>query len=267
VITLARYYRAGSRLGLLQAFQYRGATFLELVGFFIEPAVYLSVWRTVAEAQGGSIGSYTSGELAAYYIVWSLVRVMNLAFTPYGWEWRIRGGRLNDFLSKPINPFHRDFSFFAGQKVVWILLWLPAAAVLTLTFRPTLSPNLGEVLAFLVAIWLGFAVRFTMLYLMGMITFWTTRAGAAFQMIMAGELLLSGRLVPLELMPDWVERLAGFLPFQWSFQFPIEVLIGRLTTAEIIGGFGLQLLWAGAMGAAFALVWRRATKRYTAVGG
>lgn len=264
---LLRYYRAGSRIGVLRDLQYRGSTFLYLVGFLVEPTVYLTVWTTVAEAQGGSVGTYSTGQLAAYYIVWTLVRVMNLAYTPYGWEWRIRGGRLNEFLSQPIHPFHRDFSFFIGSKVIWLLLWLPVAGVLSWTFKPDLSPTLTQIAGFAVAIWGGFAVRFVLLYLMGLVSFWTTRASALFEIIMAGELLLSGRLVPIELMPEWTQRLAAVLPFKWSFQFPIEVLIGRLETADIVAGIGTQILWSLGLGVVLAVVWKFAIKRYAAVGG
>ena len=59
-----------------------------------------------------------------------------------------------------------------------------------------------------------------------MITFWTTRVSAIFELFIAAELLLSGRLVPLPLMPDWAQDIAAFLPFQWSFYFPIESLVG-----------------------------------------
>ena len=44
---------------------------------------------------------------------------------------------------------------------------------------------------------------------------------------MTFELLFSGRLVPLSLMPDWAQRLADVLPFKWTFGYPIEALIGR----------------------------------------
>jgi len=264
---LLRYYRAGSRIGVLRDLQYRGSTFMYLVGFLVEPTVYLTVWTAVANAQGGTVGTYSTGELAAYYIVWTLVRVMNLAYTPYGWEWRIRGGRLNEFLSQPIHPFHRDFAFFIGSKVIWLILWVPVALLLSLTFKPTLSPNLIEIGGFAVAIWGGFAVRFVLLYLMGLVSFWTTRASALFEIIMAGELLLSGRLVPIELMPEWVQQLASWLPFKWSFQFPIEVLIGRLSPGDIVAGIGIQLLWASGLGVVLAVVWRFAIKRYAAVGG
>jgi ABC-2 type transport system permease protein len=264
--SLSRYYIAGARIGFQREVQYRAAALMMLIGFLIEPVVYLAVWTSVSEAQGGSIAGYSTGALAAYYIVWTLVRVYNLAFDPNAWEWRIRRGRMNEFLSQPIHPFHRDASYFMGSKIVWTVMWIPVAAVLTLAFQPSIEWELGNILAFLVAIWGGFAVRFVLLYLMGMVNFWTTRGAAVFGIIVAGELLLSGRLVPLQLMPDWVERLAGWFPFKWTFQFPIEVFIGRLDATEILTGLVAQVAWAAGLGLAFAWVWKHAIKRYAAVG-
>ena len=262
-----RYYRAGARIGFQRDIQYRTMTFVFLLAFMIEPIIYLAVWQNVAVSQGGSVGGYSVAALAAYYITWTLVRVFNLAFDPYAWEWRIQRGRLNDFLSMPIHPFHRDFSFFIGGKVVWTALWLPVAVVLTLIFRPDFNLSLFNVVAFVVAIWGGFAVRFVLLYLMGLANFWTTRASAVFGVVIAGELLLSGRLVPLSLMPEWVDSLASWLPFKWTFQFPIEVLIGRLASSAVWSGLGAQLLWAAGMGVALWWGWKKAIVKYAAVGG
>ncbi len=263
---IVRYYLAEMRNAILHELQYRTAAFMLLVGFLIEPIVYLVVWRTVAEAQGGAIGGYTADGFTAYYIVWTLVRAMNLALTPYAWEWRIREGRLSDLLMKPIHPFHRDFAFFAGSKFVWIIMWIPIAIVLYLTFQPNVEPTLFQWLTFAIAIWGGFAVRHMVLFLMGLLNFWTTRASAFFETVIAAELLLSGRLVPLSLMPDWVQSLANWLPFQWTFQFPIEVLIGRLEPNEVWAGLGAQVIWVLILSGAIALTWKRAARRYTAVG-
>jgi hypothetical protein len=38
-----------------------------------------------------------------------------------------------------------------------------------------------------------------------------------------------------------VQSVSNWLPFQWSFQFPIEVAIGRLSNVEILQGIGMQL--------------------------
>ena len=69
---------------------------------------------------------------------------MNIVFTPYGWEWRIQKGELSAMLLQPIHPLHQDLSFFAGWKVVVIVLWLPLALILSLAFHPTLTPSTHE---------------------------------------------------------------------------------------------------------------------------
>lgn len=264
--SLARYYRAGMRFGFQREIQYRMRTFLMLFGFMIEPTIYLVVWTSVANSQGGQIAGLTTGTLAAYYIVWTLVRVFNLAFAPDAWEWRIREGRMNEFLSQPIHPFHRDFTFFAGAKFVWTLAWIPVAAFLTLVFNPVFEWSVIDVIGFVIAVWGGFTLRFVMLYSLGMINFWTTRGSAIFGTFVAAELVLSGRLVPLELLPGWVADVAAWLPFKWTFQFPIDTLIGRLEPAEIAQGIAFQAVWALSLGLLFTLIWRRAIRKYGAVG-
>jgi ABC-2 type transport system permease protein len=99
-----------------------------------------------------------------------------------------------------------------------------------------------------------------------MITFWTTRVSAIFELYMALELLLSGRLVPLSLMPPWVQTVSLFLPFQWTFNFPIEALIGRLSTQGLVAGLGMQALWIAGGSVLLALFWRVSIRHYTAVG-
>lgn len=266
-MSIVRYYLAEARNGLLHEFQYRVTAFIGLVGFLIEPVVYLAVWRSVAIAQGGAVGDYGLNELTGYYIAWSLVRAMNLALTPYSWEWRIRGGRLNEFLMRPVHPFHRDFAFFAGQKPVWIIMALPLAAIMWLTFRPELSLSAVGLAGFFVAIWLAFTIRHMFLFLLGSVNFWTTRTSALFELNVALELMLSGRLVPMSLMPTWVQNVSTFLPFRWTFQFPIEAVIGRLSQAEILTGLVVQGAWIAGLALLIRMVWGRAIRRYTAVGG
>ena len=147
-----------------------------------EPIVYLVVWTTIADQQGGSVQGITAGEFAAYYIVWTLVRNMNIVFTPYGWEWRIREGELSASLLRPLHPLHDDLAAFAGWKFVTILLWLPIAAVLWIAFDPVLAPTALEVGVFSLAIWGAYLIRTMFMATLGMITFWTTRVSAIFEL-------------------------------------------------------------------------------------
>ena len=266
VRSMIDFYGTTIRTAIQSEFQYRAATYMYMIGMVAEPVIYLVVWSTIARSQGGSVAGLTPGDFAAYYIVWTLVRNMNIVFTPYGWEWRIREGLLSGQLLRPIHPIHYDIASFAGNKVIWVLFYLPIAVGLSIAFEPTLDVSPLEVVVFLVAIWGAYLIRTMNLWLLGMVTFWTTRASAIFETYMMAELLLSGRLVPLKLMPNWADALAAWLPFQWTFYFPIQALVGDLPTSELVGGLGMQVLWT-VIGS--TLVWvcfRVSVKRYTAVG-
>ena len=84
------FYATTMRTAVATQFQYRAANYFYMLGMVAEPVIYLVVWQTVAAQQGGSVQGITAGQFAAYYIVWTLVRNINIVFTPYGWEERIR---------------------------------------------------------------------------------------------------------------------------------------------------------------------------------
>ena len=264
--SMADFYVTAFRVQVQTQLQYRAATYMYTLGMVAEPTIYLVVWSTIARSHGGSVNGLTPHAFAAYYIVWTLVRTMNIVFTPYGWEWRIREGELSGQLLRPLHPIHYDLAQFAGQKVIWILLYLPIAVALSLIFHPALHPGPLEIVVFLIAIWGAYVIRSMFLWVLGMVTFWTTRGSAIFETYILAELLLSGRLLPLTLMPHWSQTLAAWLPFKWTFYFPIEALVGHMSYARLVGGLGMQLVWAAIGASIVAVMWRFSVRRYTAVG-
>ena len=260
-------YRTMARISVLTQLQYRVSNYLYMLGMVAEPVIYLVVWSTIARGQGGTLDGYTPARFAAYYIVWTLVRNMNIVFTPFGWEERIRSGELSGQLLRPLHPIHYDLAAFAGWKVVVILLWLPIAVGLSLVFHPALDPTALQIVVFLVAIWGAYLIRSMLLWVLGMVTFWTTRVGALYEAYFTVELLLSGRLVPLALMPGWARTLSWALPFRWAFGFPIDALVGPIRTGALVGGLAMQALWIAAGALAVQVVWRAGIRRYAAVGG
>jgi ABC-2 type transport system permease protein len=260
------FYITGVKLSIMSGFQYRLQMLVYMIWVVIEPVIYLVVWSTIARGNGGSVGGYTQGALAAYYIVWAFVRNMNIVASPNSWEWRIQHGRMSMELMRPIHPVHNDVTDFAGGKVVMGLIWLPIAAVLALIFKPTLNPTWFQVLVFFIACCGAYLLRTVLVSVLGMLAFWTTRVEAINDVYIALELVLSGRLIPMPLMPGWVQNLANYLPFQWAFYFPINALTGSPTPAELLHGLGMQLFWFLAGLALANLVWHFAIRRFSSVG-
>jgi viologen exporter family transport system permease protein len=260
------YYLAAMKVAILQQLQYRVANYFYLVGMVAEPVIYLVVWSTVALAEGGEVGGYTPGAFAAYYIVGTLVHNMNIVLSPYSWEWRVKHGQLSGELLYPIHPLHHDIAYYAGSNLVTMVFCLPLTAFLAWVFKPVLAPTWYQALAFFFTIWGAYLISTMELSLLGMITFWTTRVAAVVELFFALELLLSGRLVPMTLMPAWVQQLAWYLPFQWTFYFPVESLVGGLSPAQLLFGLSMQALWIFIGMIAINLLWRVGIRRYTAVG-
>ena len=133
-------------------------------------------------------------------------------------------------LLRPVHPIHYDLGSFAGWKVVVIVLWLPIAAVLVARCSgPTLDPQPLEV-ARVRRRDLGRLPDPVVSAVGARHDHVLDDAGSAiFEAYFMAELLLSGRLVPLALMPGWVQALADVLPFQWTFGFPIAALVGPIS--------------------------------------
>jgi ABC-2 type transport system permease protein len=267
VRSMVDLYLTTARTAVSQQFQYRTANYFYMLGMIAEPVIYLVVWTTIADQHGGSVDGLTAGYFAAYYIVWTLVRNMNIVFGAPFWEYRIREGQLTRDLLRPVLPLHYDIAYFAGWKVVVIVLWIPLAFALSLLFDPSLSPNAQQIATFAIAIWGAYLIRTMFQESLGMLCFWTTRGAAIFDLYMATELLLSGRVVTMQLMPDWVQEISRFLTFQYAFYFPINSLIGDLSGPELLRGLGAQLLWILIGFGIFRVAWRFAIRHYSAVGG
>jgi ABC-2 type transport system permease protein len=265
--SLFDFYVTTMRTAVAEQLQYRVTNYFYMLGMIAEPVIQLVVWSTIADQHGGSVNGITAGEFAAYYIVWTLVRNMNIVFGAPFWEWRIREGQLSGQLLRPMHILHFDLAYFAGWKFVVVGLWVPIAIGLSLVFKPDLHPTALEIVVFIFAIWGAYLIRSMFQGVIGMLNFWTTRGAAVFDLYMATEMLLSGRLVPLQLMPDWVQSLANFLPFKWTFGFPIEVLVGHMSPGSLMLGLGVQVLWIGIGYVLFKFAWTAAIKRFSAVGG
>ena len=260
------FYLTAMKLSILQQIQYRANNYFYMIGTVLEPTIYLVVWETIANSQGGSVGGYTIGTLSAYYVVWTLVRQMNLILTPYEWEYRIQQGDLSAQLLRPLHPVNNEVAQFAGWKFVQILLWIPLGTLMALIFKPVLHPNLLQVVVFFFAIWGAYLVRTVVYTSLGLITFWTTRVSAIFELIFAFELILGGRLVPMTFMPLWIQQIAFYCPFQWTFFFPINALVGNMSAPDLFTGLGMQLAWIVMGYIALNIVWHFGIRRFTSVG-
>jgi ABC-2 type transport system permease protein len=267
MIALLGYYRAQIRLNLIVQMEYRVAMFIWMIGLILEPVIYLSVWTTVAEANGGEVGGFTAQGFAAYYIVMLVVQHMTQVWHMWEYDFLIRQGVMSARLLRPLHPFHRDATDNIAYKFFMLVVIVPAIALLALVFHPALAPPGWALAAFVPALLLAGVLSFVMGWTLALAAFWTTRMVAINQTYFIAMFFFSGQIAPLALMSSFVQAVSVVLPFRYVVAFPIELLLGRLTLAEAAQGFAGQLIWLVIYAGLMRLVWRAGMRRYTAMGG
>jgi ABC-2 type transport system permease protein len=263
---LGRLYAQQFKTTFATMVQYRASLFIWMISSVLEPLVYLIVWSTVSNGSGGSVGSYTAGGFAAYYIAFMLVNQVTYTWVMYEYEYRVRQGSLSFALLKPVHPIHSDISDNLSSKLITLPVLLVVAGGLALAFHPTASLRLWAVLAFLPALALAFLVRFLLEWTLALAAFWTTRVSAINQIYFLLMLFLAGQIAPLTLFPGWIQVVADILPFRWMLGFPVELVLGRLTTLQALEGLGAQVAWVALSLLIIRAVWRAGVRVYSAVG-
>ena len=263
---LLDFYGAKFRNELMLQFAYRGALVIWLFGLVLQPLVSLVVWTTVAESRGGSAGGFTAPEYAGYFIAVMVVNQLTFTWIAWTYEWRVRTGVFSAFLLRPMHPIHNDLVENLSFKAMTFVVLLPIAVVLSIGFDAALRPSPGQALAFLPALLLAMGLRFFVEWTVAMAAFWFTRLDAILRVFGSLSLFLTGMVAPLSLFPEPVQVIAGVLPFRWMVAFPVELLLGRLSVAEIALGLLMQMLWIALALALLTVVWRHAIRRYSVVG-
>ncbi len=263
---LLEIYRQQFRTTFASFVQYRASILIWMLWHVLEPLIYLVVWSVVPRSRGGNAGGFTPEDFSAYFIVMMLVNHVTYTWVIYEYEYRIRHGSLSFALLRPLHPIHADIVDNLSSKLITMPMMLLAAGVLSFAFKPAIHPGLWEIIVFLPALLLAFAVRFLVEWTLALAAFWTTRVSAVNQGYYVAALFLAGQMAPLALLPAPLQILAGILPFRWMISFPVELFLGRMTPGEAIMGLGAQVVWLCLAFALLRVVWRAGVRVYGAVG-
>ena len=113
---------------------------------------------------------------------------------------------------------------------------------------------------------MGFFIGYLLSASITALAFWTTRVYSIHEFYYALILLFSGQFVPLTLMPNVIQNIAQYLPFQMLIYFPVQLILGNLSGTQIVQGYVVGFIWLIVSITLFNWVWRNGVKRFSAVG-
>ncbi len=245
---------------------YRGRMVIWLLtGFF--PLLLMAVWLTVVDGGGAPAGWDTSA-FVSYYVAAAVIYQLSGERYVWAWDAEMRSGDLSVRMLRPIHPFHQFVAADLGERIVVLAMLLPVlvlAALLIPAIQYPLTPvRAVEVVA---AVVLAYALSLLMAATFALLGFWSTQTTNVYMLWWGAGSFASGWIAPLDLMPNWLQRIAVVLPFRSTIGFPVELLMGRLDNSHIAQGFAVGLAWLAVFVLLYLVGWRRGVRRYQAVAG
>jgi ABC-2 type transport system permease protein len=269
MLSSLRKYRQAFLIGLQSNIVYRWN--FAVRGFFslFHLAVVFILWGA-AFAGTGDIGGFDLRQTLTYFITLLVLQFFISAFNEdYQISEEIRNGLINQFLLKPINYFLYRFTIFVAARMVsGALIFIPLLVALPVIWEYLTFPFDGwRFLVGIPALFLSAMVQFSIAYCFGMLTFWFLEIQGFVILSMAIETVLGGQIFPLDLLPEWIFRIAQFLPFFYQMYFPAAIFTGRIELPMALQGLVIQVGWVVILLVINQLLWVRGLRRHTAVGG
>lgn len=263
-----RKYWIVARNTLQASAEYRANWWISIASFILPVVGLMYLWKAVF-GETGRIAGYTLSEIITYYI---LSRFIMQVIPQTVWREigdNIRTGELNMFLLRPLNYVGYYFTSIMTTNLLYGLFALMITIAFAVFFRDALvllKPPMSWVL-FMMSLLGGMVLGFVFGTCLCLTAFWVEDVGGIMRIQELAGAMLSGALIPLDLLPDWAERAATVLPFRYLLGFQAEIYLQRLSITRMAQGFGLMAAWIGAFVALSAFMWNKGVRRYAAYGG
>ncbi len=231
------------------------------------PLIMLAVWIGKAQTSGGTLGGFTVQGFAAYFLAAWLSQQMIVAWVSWEMDYQIRQGILSSKLLRPLDPFWEHLATHVTERFVRFPFMFGILVVGLLVVPGTrLTPDVTHALLYFVSIQIAFMIRFMIAYCVGILAFWFDQATAIDELYFVVAAFLTGGFAPLEFYPQWARSIIEWLPFPYLIYYPVQILIGEVTSSETVRIMGVQLIWLILFGVLRIFLWQRGIRRYGAVG-
>ncbi len=240
-----------------------------LTFFFSEILIFFSLFYLWSSAYGeaGVIGNYSLREMLFYYLAAHFI-LLTAKNNEIAWMIgdEIRMGSFNTFLVQPIDYSKYILSYILGKSFYNTLIFTSAFCIIFIIFGRYLDPpnEISRYIYFIISVGLGFFIHFFFAYIIGLSTFWLGMIQGINFSFWSISSLLEGSLIPLDLLPTFLQKINDFLPFKYTVFVPVSILNGKIDPTPIL--FLVPLLWILFLIFLSKIIFKRGVKKYEGFG-
>jgi ABC-2 type transport system permease protein len=183
----------------------------------------------------------------------------------------ITTGNIAYELCRPGELYGFWYAKLLAQRIASALLkCLPimgTAFFLPKSYQMMLPPDVLSAGLFIISLLLGLLVLVGISMFIYISVFYTMSPyGSLLLFNVIGE-FLAGMIIPVPLMPDWLQDIVYLFPFSWTADFPFRVYSGHFHHTEAAVGIMLQLIWLTVLVTLGRLAMKQALRRVVIQGG
>lgn len=235
------------KLRLINGMQYRSAALAGVATQFFFGFIHIMVFVAFYSQASGEV-PMTLQELATYtWLKQAFLAFVALWFRDSELFQLITTGNIAYELCRPTGIYGFWYAKLLAQRLSSAFLRcfpiLAVAVFLPEPYRLKLPPDPVTFALFVAALLIGLLLLVAIsmfIYISVFVTLSPTGSLLIFGII--GE-SLAGMLLPIPLMPSWLQSIAYALPFWLTTDLPFRVYSGHIPHAEAIAGIGMQLGW------------------------
>lgn len=152
-------------------------------------------------------------------------------------------------LTKPLQFEKVNLSETIGTLVFELIVSLSVSLlIIIILFKITISLSLLGWFLFILSVINALFIKFCIIFIAALTAFWTNSVTGVTWARVAITNLFSGALIPLGMFPDWLQKIASFLPFQGIINTPVQIFLNNVETEEIIKMLIIQIFWGAVCG-------------------
>jgi ABC-2 type transport system permease protein len=266
-----RAYVSVLKLRLLNGMQYRAAALAGVATQFFWGFIGIMVFEAFY-SHSSSTPPMSLRELVAYiWLQQGFLTLVVLWFRDNEIFDLIVKGNIAYELCRPIDLFGFWYAKLLAQRLsAASLRSLPILIIsffLPEPYAMIWPPNLITFLVFVSALILGMLIVVAIsmfIYISVFVTLSPT--GSLLMLGVIGE-FFAGLIIPVPLMPSWLQTIAYSLPFRWTMDFPFRVYSGQIPLNQAFLGLGIQCLWLAGLLVLGKMALNKALKNVIVQGG
>lgn len=197
------------------------------------------------------------------YIIFANFLYSIIKNDPYEVSEEIRSGSLNKYLLQPYSYFKNKFFTSLAKFIVNLLVFLVPLMAAFIYFRI----ETYKCFYYFLFLILSFSINFMISMLLGLITFWLMNVSNVYAMIGFISSFLSGSLIPINIMPAFIQKISIYLPFRYLAYEPTAILLYNKPIGEILRTFTGGIVWVMILFLLYKIVWKLGMRKYEAFSG